>query len=96
MRIVIRRSGGYAGGEAQTAGVDTSRLDPARAQEVEQLVLQTIADASERAEPIGADLPRYEITVEDEAGTRSLTFTDDGRPDGGAIKGLIEMLEGLS
>ena len=95
MRIVIRRSGGYAG-EAQTAGVDTSRLDPARAREVEQLVQQTIADASERAEPIGADLTRYEITVEDEAGTRSLTFTDDGRPDGGAIKGLIEMLKGLS
>ena len=91
MRIVVKRSGGYAGAES-VAEVDTSRLDAAGAKRIEQLV-DAASAAKAAEEPIGADLTRYKITIQEGGGrTRSLTWTDDGNPSGGPIKRLIDEL----
>jgi hypothetical protein len=87
VRIVIKRSGGYGGAE-HTATVDTSRLDSGRARQIEQLADQASAGATQRTEPVGADLLRYE--------TRSLSFIDDGSPDAGPMKRLVEEIGELS
>jgi hypothetical protein len=89
VRIVIKRSGGY-GGAQHTANVDTSRLDPARARQIEQLADQASAGATRRTQPVGADLLRYDITIQDRGKTRSLSFVDDGSPDAGPMKRLVE------
>jgi hypothetical protein len=95
MRIVIRRSGGYAG-ETDTANIDTSRLDPGRAREIERLVDQASAGAALGGGPVGADLMRYDITIEDGEDSRSLSFLDDGSPDAGPMKRLVEKIGELS
>jgi len=95
VRIVIKRSGGY-GGAVHTATVDTSRLDSGRARQIEQLADQASAGATQRTEPVGADLLRYDITIQDRGGTRSLSFIDDGSPDAGPMKRLVEEIGELS
>lgn len=95
MRIVVKRTGGYAGIES-VADVDTSRLDPARAQQLEQLVRDAAAEAARGEEVVGADLMRYEITVQQEGSTRRLSWIDDGRPEPGPVKRLIEEVGALS
>jgi hypothetical protein len=92
MQIVVRRTGGYAGG-GQVSSVDTARLDAERRNRIEQLVRDASASV-EREEPVGADLMRYEITVQENGTTRSLAWTDDGRP--GPVRELINELGQLS
>lgn len=89
MQIVVRRTGGYAGTESVST-VDTSRLDTARRKRIEQLIRDAATVGSAEA-PIGADLMRYEITVQENGTTRSLTWTDDGTP--GPMKRLIEEVQ---
>jgi hypothetical protein len=93
VRIVIKRTGGY-GGAGHTATVDTLRLDPGRARQIEQLADQ--ASAAQRTEPIGADLLRYDIKIQDGGKTRTLSFIDDGSPDAGPMKRLVEEIGELS
>jgi len=95
VRIVIKRSGGYGSAE-HTATVDTSRLDPGRARQIEQLADQVSAGATQRTEPVGADFLRYDITIQDGRETRSLSFIDDGSPDAGPMKRLVEEIGELS
>ena len=90
MRIEVRQSGGYAGRQ-EVASVDTSRYDSGRARRIEQLVQQASAAVSAE-EPVGADLMRYEITIQNEGKTRSLSFVDDGTPS--ALRSLIDELRG--
>jgi len=92
MQIVVRRTGGYGGIESVST-VDTSGLDPARRKRIEQLVGDAAA-APHAEEPVGSDLMRYEITVQESGATRSITWTDDGTP--GPIKQLIEEVQELS
>ncbi len=89
MKVMIKRSGGYAGVEEETvAAVDTGALSGPQAQRVESAVRKL-----ERAEsPIGTDMLRYDIEVRDEQGTRSLTFLDDGDPK----SPLQELLQAVS
>lgn len=95
MQIVIRRSGGYAGTNAQTSRVDTARLDATRRSRLEQLVRDaTAALRTKTAEAIGADLMRYEISVQENGATSSLAWTDDGTS--GPVKELIEEVQALS
>jgi hypothetical protein len=93
MQIVVRRTGGYGGVESVST-VDTSRLDPARRKRIEQLIRDAADTLGRAEEPIGADLMRYEITVQENGATRSMTWTDDGTP--GLMKQLIEEVQELS
>jgi hypothetical protein len=95
VRIVIKRTGGY-GGAGHTATVDTLRLDPGRARQIEQLADQASAGAAQRTEPVGADLLRYDIKIQDGGKTRTLSFIDDGSPDAGPMKRLVEEISELS
>jgi Emfourin len=92
MQIVVKKTGGYAG-TTETANIDTSSLEVGRAREIERLADEA-ATARPRAEAVGADLIRYEVTIKDDGKTRVLTFVDDGNPDGGPLKRLIEKLGG--
>jgi len=93
MGIVVRRTGGYAGTES-VARVDTSRLDAAERRRIEQLVRDAAAALARAQEPIGADLMKYEITVQENGSTRTLAWTDDGSP--GPVKQLIEEVQKLT
>jgi hypothetical protein len=93
MHIVVRRSGGY-GGIERVSTVDTSGLDLARRKRIEQLIHDAAATLGGAEEPIGTDLMRYEITVQESGATRSMTWTDDGTP--GPMKQLIEEMQELS
>jgi hypothetical protein len=90
MHIEVKRKGGYSGIE-NVASVDTARLDAARRTRVEQLVREAVATLRNATEPIGADLMRYEITVQENGTTRSLAWTDDGTV--GPVKELIEEVQ---
>ena len=93
MKIVVKRSGGYSGIE-HVASVDTARLDAVRRTRIEQLVRDAVASLHNAKEPIGADLMRYEIAVQENGTTRSLAWTDDGTS--GPVKELIEEVQQLS
>jgi hypothetical protein len=92
MEIVVKRTGGYAGTE-EVQRVDTSRLESARQKEVEEWARRAMQNAP-TAEPVGADLMRYEITVQDGPTKRSITWVDDGTRSG-TIGRLIEGLADL-
>ena len=95
MRIIVKRAGGYAGAES-VAEADTSRLDAAGVRRIEQLINEA-AVATGGEEAIGADLMRYTITIQEgERTTRSLTWTDDGNPNPGPVKRLIDEVGHLS
>lgn len=89
MKVTIKRSGGFAGLREETvAVVDTGALSQSQAQRVESAVRKL-----ERAEsPVGADMPRYDIEIRDEQGTRSVPFLDDGDPK----SPLYELLQAVS
>ena len=67
MQVSVKRSGGFAGLTEEVAAVETAQLDAAAAQQVEQLI-QSVGffdlPATISGGTIGADLFRYEITVE--------------------------------
>jgi hypothetical protein len=89
MKVMIKRSGGYAGLEEETvAAVDTEALSRPQAQRVESAVRKLETAES----PIGTDMLRYDIEVRDEQGARSLPFLDDGDPK----SPLHELLQAVS
>ena len=90
MQIVVKRKGGFSGIE-NVASMDTARLDAVRRMRIEQLARDAVATLRNATEPIGADLMRYEITVQENGTTRSLAWTDDGTF--GPVKELIEEVQ---
>ncbi|RCV48652.1 protealysin inhibitor emfourin [Marinitenerispora sediminis] len=74
MRVVIERTGGFAGIEEEVASYDTEHLAAEDAAEVRRAV-ERIAAASAREESteVGADLVNYRIT----AGGRVLLVSAD-------------------
>ena len=80
MKISVEQSGGFAGQTLRLADVDTEQLDPGAAHEIEQMVRDMTARPLQIPEPLGADLLRYTITVNDGGSTRAISFSDDGSP----------------
>ncbi|MBZ2208699.1 protealysin inhibitor emfourin [Massilia soli] len=92
MKISARGGGGFAGITEQY-DVDTSRLPQGGAIEA---LLQNL-DFFHAAEPVpavGADLPRWEITVDDGQQCRTVAFADDGSAACARWKRLIDGLKG--
>jgi hypothetical protein len=89
MKIRLVRSGGFAGIRRE-ARIDTETLDPARAEE-----LCGIVHSAERAGLFrrGAGGPpaehrdrfRYQLTVEDDRGTREAQFSEADAPETAAL-----------
>jgi hypothetical protein len=79
VKILIARSGGFAGFEREAvASVDTVCLDPARAGPIEAALARLAAEEP----PVGTDMIRYDVEVTDDDGRRRcLTTFDDGDPN---------------
>jgi emfourin len=71
-RLTLKRSGGFAGIEDEPVRVEADRLAPALRERLPALL------AAPPPEVAGADLPRYELTVEDGDERRTVAWHDDG------------------
>jgi len=81
MKIVVRRTGGFAGVDETLYDVDTSAQATSAASELERKLSNLEAAVRSQGAappPTGADLFKYEISVGDQQGQRSLVVTDDG------------------
>jgi hypothetical protein len=86
VKISARACGGFAG-LAEAYHLDTS-LHPGGGA-LEDLVQRLGFFSAAPSCPIGADLPRWEITVEDGGRCRTVFLREDG---GGLWQGLLERL----
>lgn len=92
MKVSARTGGGFAGA-TEHYEVDTARL--AHGGAIEALLHNLdFFHAPEPAPTIGADIPRWEITVDDGRQCRTVAFADDGGPACARWKPLIERLKG--
>lgn len=96
MLITFRRTGGFAGiqEELGTVNVDVlvgeaHRVFVDRLQELKRLAVTHSA--------MGADLYRYEITIEEsDQPPETLIIIDDGDPEQPAMQALISLMESLN
>ena len=98
MRIIVRRSGGFAGTTETLHDIDTDNLDAASAAEVENLVraLDTAAQGdSAQPQPVGADFIKYEVTLSDRQGQRTVSIVDDNSPRLDPVHRLLNYLSTL-
>ena len=92
MKISVEQSGGFSGQTLRLADFDTEQLDTSAAQDVEQMVRDMTARPIPVSEPLGADLLRYTISINDGGSTRSIRFSDDGSPQ---VSTLMELVNSL-
>ena len=97
MELTLRKGGGYAGTEEQR------RVDAGRLSEPERNRLRELLDGAgffglpaEAPGAIGADLPRYELTVRDGDREHTVAWNDAGGPETERLRALAEHVEGLS
>jgi hypothetical protein len=96
MKILIQRSGGYAGIVETLCEIDTANLDSASTTELEQLALSAEAavKAAAGAQPVGIDFLTYQVTLEDEKGQRTWAVVDDSSTGVELIRRLLNYLSG--
>jgi len=98
MRIIVRRSGGFAGTAETLHDIDTDNLGAASAAEVENLVRTLDAAArtdGAQAQPVGADFINYEVTLSDGQGQRTVPIVDDNSPRLEPVHRLLNYLSTL-
>jgi hypothetical protein len=88
MKITAKGSGGFAG-RTECYELDTSCHGAGAS--VEELLHRLDFFGAEPTSAVGADIPRWEITVDDGPRRHTVTLTEDG--SGGA--GWISLLEHL-
>jgi len=81
MKVSIRRTGGFAG-----------LIDELGSTEVPPAVIQRLK-ADRTPEHLGADLFRYEVTVENGANREVLIFRDNDPPDLPNLRDLIHLVQ---
>lgn len=89
VRLTLRQSGGFAGIAQEPVRVDSDRLEPDQRERLHALV----GDAGEPPDVVGADLPRYELTIEDGEDTRTVAWHDDGGPAAARLRALAEEVQ---
>ncbi|WP_338771075.1 protealysin inhibitor emfourin [Massilia sp. METH4] len=93
MKIIATKSGGFAG-LTQTHEVDTATSPAGQALEAElasSALFSTMRGAAE--EPVGADIPRWTITLEGRDGERrSVSFAEDGSPASARWRPLLDRI----
>ena len=88
MKITVTRSGGIAGTIA-TATVDTDDLPPDRAAAITAIVERTTATDDRSA--MMPDAFQYDVTIEDDNGTKSLRHYGDPCPAAALFTAIREM-----
>ena len=93
MKITAKQGGGFAGGE-RCVELDTAcRADGNR---LETLVRQLDFFCAAPPGAVGADIPRWEITVEDGEQRKTVTLLDDGSLEATGWPALLEHLRGVA
>ena len=80
-RLTLRQSGGFAGVESEPVQVDADRLDPSLRERLPSLLSAPVPEV------LGADLPRYELSVEDGP---TIVWHDDGSDAVADLRALAE------
>jgi hypothetical protein len=95
--ITLRKGGGYAG------TLEERHVDAAALPEPERGRLRELLEGAgffglpaEAPGAVGADLPRYEITVRDGDREHTVAWNDEGGPETERLRALAEHVEGLS
>ena len=92
MKISVKGGGGFAG-SVEHYEVDTAHLPQGDALEA-LLHNLDFFHAAEPAPAVGADIPRWEITVDDGRQCRTVEFAEDGGPACARWKPFIDRLRG--
>jgi hypothetical protein len=95
LRISVKRTGGYAGLSETIAEIDTAAVGAAAATRIAGLVEASrffTLPATLPNQALGADMFRYEITVEDGPRRHTVAFIDDESPAVAPLKRLVESL----
>ncbi len=93
--VRVTRSGGLAGGEEELGALDTDKLDGSAAAGIKDLV-EEVGRLAARDQPIGADLFRYDVDIEDDqGGRRHLVLIHEGDPGIPLPEPLAQLLAAL-
>lgn len=92
MKIIVKGGGGFAGA-SEHYEVDTAQAPQGAGLEA---LLRDIDffHAQPPARPVGADIPCWDITVEDGQACRTVSIADDGSAACSRWKPLLERLRG--
>jgi hypothetical protein len=98
VELTLRKSGGYAG-----TGTETARLDASRLAGPDRERLDALLDGAgffglpaEAPGAIGADLPRYELTVQDGDRAHAVAWNEAGGDSTASLRALAEHVEHLA
>ena len=81
MKISATGGGGFAGLTEHHQGIDTETLTNGKAIEAMLATMQFFQSAADATpEAVGADIPRWRITVSDGAQHHTVSFAEDGSP----------------
>jgi emfourin len=89
VKLTLKQSGGFAGIEQEPVRVDADRLPEDARERLHSLV----SGAAKPPEVVGADLPRYELTIEDGDARHTVAWHDDGGPDAAGLRALAEEVQ---
>jgi len=98
MRLLVRRTGGFAGLDDTLYDIAATSSLGAGAAELESLALslERAVTARDRAkQPIGADFLKYEVTLGDGQSERKLIVADDGSEPAQIVHRLLDRLSAL-
>jgi hypothetical protein len=86
MRIELRAQGGFAGLRRPPLVLETARLEPGVAREVEELAAGLPAGGPPGR---GADQLRYDVLVDDASGRRTASFSEPSVPE--QVRALLRL-----
>lgn len=89
MKISAKGGGGFSG-QSEQYQIDTAQS--ANGPELEALLRKVDFFRAAPPSPIGADIPRWEITVANGQHNRTVTFAEDGSPESANWQALIAHL----
>lgn len=95
MKVVIRRTGGFAGLEEELASLDTTQMPPAEARQLEERVRSMTffgLPAALGSHIKGADLYRFRITIDDGSRRHTVEFPDHDSPELTPLRELVQTL----
>ena len=99
MQISVVRTGGFAGLSETLAAADTDVIDRKAARALEAVVREMrffSLPAVVGRSPIGADLERYEVTINDGQRRHTVAYTDPHAPEAEPLVRLLELLASVS